>query len=170
MCVFPKVLIIIMFMWGAKLALGGANPQKIFPLRAKMETRSLRYAHRFYISPPLNKILNTPLPPTHDWWQGELQYLLHPQQSRQPWPHLLQHLWRGLSPSCSDKILKSKRFLIFITKILYPWTEFNRIETYQMACFKYNNVPVIDIDKNSSYVVHSSVVPKTNLNWKEIKK
>ena len=44
MCVFPKVLIIIMFMGGgAKLALGGgANPQKI----------SARYAHRFYISPP----------------------------------------------------------------------------------------------------------------------
>ena len=53
MCVFQKVLIIIMLMGGgAKLALGGANPQKIFALRAKIEPRSTRYKYRFYISPP----------------------------------------------------------------------------------------------------------------------
>ena len=52
MCVFPKVLIIIIFMGGgAKLALGG-NPQKIFALRAKMEPPSSRYTHTFYILPP----------------------------------------------------------------------------------------------------------------------
>ena len=59
MCVFPKVLINIMVMvgGGAKLALGGwRTPQKM-----KMKPRSAPYAHRFYISPPLNKILNTPL-------------------------------------------------------------------------------------------------------------
>ena len=53
MCVFPKVLIIIMFMRGAKLALGGgADPKKNFTLCAKTEPRSARYTYTFYISPP----------------------------------------------------------------------------------------------------------------------
>ena len=52
MCVFPKVLIIIMFMGGAKLGLGGANPQKFFALRAKIEPRSARMHIDFISGPP----------------------------------------------------------------------------------------------------------------------
>ena len=51
MCFFPKVNHSYVYGGGGKIISGGADPQKMFTLRAKTIPHSAWYTYRFYISP-----------------------------------------------------------------------------------------------------------------------